>query len=187
MAMRSFRFVCYLLCVLSFVVPVLNAQVQNGQLAGVVTDPSGAAIANAKVSVLNPSTNFTDTTMTNQSGAYTIKELPIGEYKVTVEAAGFTQDRRDVDVIAKAEAAVTISLAPVEVVYPKPEEKNYPFSSKPVSVFTGAFEVVTRFKVDGRAPAGPGVLVGKLRYQACSDDTCYRPATLEIRLPYEIR
>jgi hypothetical protein len=78
-------------------------------------------------------------------------------------------------------------LAPLDVVYPKPEEKSYPFSSKPVSVFTGSFEVVTRFKVDGNAPAGPGVLVGKLRYQACSDDTCYRPATLEIRLPYEIR
>jgi hypothetical protein len=78
-------------------------------------------------------------------------------------------------------------LAAVDVVYPKPEEKSYPFSSKPVSVFTGAFQVVTRFKVDASAPAGPGVLVGKLRYQACSDDTCYRPATLEIRLPYEIR
>jgi outer membrane receptor for ferrienterochelin and colicin len=70
-------------------VPVLNAQVQNGQLAGVVTDPASAAIANAKVSVLNPSTNFIDTTTTNQSGAYTMKELPIGEYKITVEAAGF--------------------------------------------------------------------------------------------------
>jgi len=78
-------------------------------------------------------------------------------------------------------------LVPVDVIYPKPEEKNYPFSSKPVSVFTGEFEIVTRFKVDGRAPAGPGVLIGKLRYQACSEDTCYRPATVEIRLPYEIR
>ncbi len=77
-------------------------------------------------------------------------------------------------------------LTPVDVVYPKPEEKNYPFASKPVSVFTGEFPVVTRFKVAGDAPAGPGVLVGKLRYQACSDDTCYRPATVEIRLPYEI-
>ena len=77
-------------------------------------------------------------------------------------------------------------LAPVEVIYPKAEEKNYGFSAKPVSVFTGEFRVVTRFKVDANAPAGPGVLIGKLRYQACSDDTCYRPATLEIRLPYEI-
>jgi hypothetical protein len=78
-------------------------------------------------------------------------------------------------------------LAPVEAIYPKPEEKNYPFSPKPVSVFTGEFQVVTRFKVDAGAPAGPGVLIGRLRYQACSDDTCYRPATVEIRLPYEIR
>jgi len=78
-------------------------------------------------------------------------------------------------------------LAAVDVVYPTPEEKSYPFSTKPVSVFTGAFQVVTRFKGDATAPAGPGVLVGKLRYQACSEDTCYRPATLEIRLPYEIR
>ncbi len=78
-------------------------------------------------------------------------------------------------------------LATVDVIYPKPEEKNYPFSTKPVSVFTGAFQVVTRFKVDASAPAGQGVLVGKLRYQACSEDTCYRPTTLEIRLPYEIR
>ena len=64
---------------------------------------------------------------------------------------------------------------------------NYPFSPKPVSVFTGEFQVVTRFKVDSGATPGPGVLIGKLRYQACSDDTCYRPATVEIRLPYEIR
>ncbi len=78
-------------------------------------------------------------------------------------------------------------LAPVEVIYPKPEERRYPFSSKPVSVFSGTFEVVTRFKVDRSARVGPGVLVGSLRYQACSEDTCYRPATLEIRLPYEIR
>ncbi|MGE5646359.1 MAG: protein-disulfide reductase DsbD domain-containing protein [Acidobacteriota bacterium] len=77
-------------------------------------------------------------------------------------------------------------LAAAEVVYPKAEQKNYSFSSKPVAVFTGQFEVLTKFKVDAAAPAGPGVLVGKLRYQACSEDTCYRPATLEIRLPYEV-
>ncbi len=77
-------------------------------------------------------------------------------------------------------------LGAAEVIFPKPEQKNYSFSSKPVSVFTGEFQVLTKFKVDANAPAGPGILVGKLRYQACSEDTCYRPATLEIRLPYEI-
>jgi DsbC/DsbD-like thiol-disulfide interchange protein len=78
-------------------------------------------------------------------------------------------------------------LAAVDVVFPKPEERNYPFSSKPVSVFTGAFPVVVRFKIAPDAPAGPGLLIGKLRYQACSEDTCYRPATVDIRLPYEVQ
>lgn len=77
-------------------------------------------------------------------------------------------------------------LAPVEVIFPKPEQKNYSFSSKPVSVFTGDFQIVVRFKVAADAPAGAGVQVGKLRYQACSDDTCYRPATVEIRLSYDV-
>ncbi len=73
-----------------------------------------------------------------------------------------------------------------EIVYPKPEQRNYSFSSKPVSIFSGDFEVVTKFKVAADAPAGPGIAVGKIRYQACSEDTCYRPSTLEVRLPFEI-
>jgi hypothetical protein len=74
-------------------------------------------------------------------------------------------------------------LTPVEVVFPKPEIEKYEFSEKPLSVFSGDFQILTRFKVE----RGPGVLLGKLRYQACSHDTCYRPVTLEIRLPYEIQ
>jgi hypothetical protein len=81
----------FCLVVLSVMLLALGAvaQVQNGQFTGVVTDPSGAAITNAKVTVTNPSTNFTVTTTTNQSGSYSAKELPIGTYKVTVEAQGF--------------------------------------------------------------------------------------------------
>jgi outer membrane receptor for ferrienterochelin and colicin len=65
------------------------AQVQNGQFTGTVTDPTGAAIANAKVTVSNPATDLNLTTTTNSSGNYTVKEVPVGTYKLTVEAAGF--------------------------------------------------------------------------------------------------
>src|SRR5438270_4023886 len=65
------------------------AQVQNGQFTGVVTDPSGAAIPNAKVTITNPSTNLSANTTTNQSGVFTIKELPPANYKISVEAPGF--------------------------------------------------------------------------------------------------
>ena len=78
-------------------------------------------------------------------------------------------------------------LSAVEVVYPKPEMQKYEFSEKPLSVFTGDFQILTRFRSEANAAPGPGVLLGKLRYQACSHDTCYRPVTLEIRLPYEIQ
>jgi hypothetical protein len=65
------------------------AQVQNGQFTGVVTDPSGAAIPNAKVTVTNMGTNLSVSTTTNQNGLYTVKELPVGTYKVAAEAKGF--------------------------------------------------------------------------------------------------
>jgi outer membrane receptor for ferrienterochelin and colicin len=65
------------------------AQVQNGQFAGTVTDPTGASIANAKVTVKSSATDLTQSVMTNASGNYVIKELPIGAYNLTVEAPGF--------------------------------------------------------------------------------------------------
>src|SRR5881396_1674476 len=65
------------------------AQVQNGQFTGTVTDPSGAAIPDAKVTVTNMGTNLSVTTTSNQSGVYTVRELPVGTYKISAEAKGF--------------------------------------------------------------------------------------------------
>ena len=81
----------FCLVLLSLLVLALGAfaQVQNGQFTGVVTDPSGAAIANAKVTVTNLGTNLSVTTTTGQSGTYTASQLPVGSYKITVEAPGF--------------------------------------------------------------------------------------------------
>src|SRR5882672_5944499 len=77
------------------------AQVQNGQLAGTVTDPSGAAIANAKVTVTNPATGVNLSATTNSTGNYTVREVPVGTYKVTVEAPGFkTVSNTDVTINA---------------------------------------------------------------------------------------
>lgn len=78
-------------------------------------------------------------------------------------------------------------LKPGETVFPKAEEKKYPFAEKPMSVFTDKFRIVAKFRTDAEAPAGPGVLAGKLRYQACSEDRCFPPKTVEIKLPYSIQ
>jgi len=75
----------------------------------------------------------------------------------------------------------------LEVNYPKPALEKYQFADKPLSVFSGAFTILTRLKAPENAPRGPGVLLGKLRYQACTDRLCLPPKTLEVRLSYEIR
>ena len=66
-----------------------NAQLQNGIFTGTVTDPSGAAVANAEVSITNLGTNETVTLKTNTEGLYRAAELPVGTYKFTVAAPGF--------------------------------------------------------------------------------------------------
>ena len=73
-----------------------------------------------------------------------------------------------------------------EVTYPKPALEKYEFCRKPLSVYTGNFDLVVSFKVAANAPAGPGVAEGKLRYQACST-ACFPPKTVEMAVPYQVQ
>ena len=61
----------------------------TGTILGVVTDPAGAAIPNAKVALSNPATGLSRTTATNSSGQFVITLLPPSDYDIEVEAAGF--------------------------------------------------------------------------------------------------
>jgi hypothetical protein len=79
------------------------------------------------------------------------------------------------------------ALEPVEVIYPKPHMEKYQFSPKPLSVFTGDFHVAAKFKVPATTPGGPGIMFGKLRYQACNDKACFPPKTVEVQVPYSVR
>ena len=74
-----------------------------------------------------------------------------------------------------------------QVIYPKAMQEKYEFSEKPLSVFTGRFEVTANFKVAPNAGAGPGVAAGQLRYQACNDKACFPPKTVEINVPYSVQ
>jgi Carboxypeptidase regulatory-like domain len=76
------------LSVLGFAFTAL-AQVQNGAFTGTVTDPSGAAVPNAKVTITNLGTNASMTATTNNTGLFNARELPPGSYRLSVEAPGF--------------------------------------------------------------------------------------------------
>ena len=64
--------------------------------------------------------------------------------------------------------------------------EKYSFSEKPLSVFTGNFQIVTHFKAPANAAPGPATLTGKLRYQACNSSMCLPPKTLDVSLQVEI-
>lgn len=74
-----------------------------------------------------------------------------------------------------------------QVTYPKPSLEKYEFADKPLSVFTGNFDLLANFKVSANAPAGPGVATGKLRYQACNNKACFPPKTIEVTLSYQVQ
>jgi hypothetical protein len=77
-------------------------------------------------------------------------------------------------------------LETVEILFPPPRTEKFGFSQTPLSVFTGEFSITTRFKAASAAAAGPSILTGKLRYQACNDRTCLTPKTIEVTIPIEI-
>jgi hypothetical protein len=70
---------------------LLVGQGTNGSLTGQVTDPSGAAIAVATVTLTNVGTNLVQTTATDSTGVYFFKLVPPGGYSLSVTANGFAE------------------------------------------------------------------------------------------------
>lgn len=69
--------------------------------------------------------------------------------------------------------------------FPPPAMEKYSFSPAPIAVYTSDFTIKCKFKAP-KSP-GTGVVTGKLRYQACTNNMCLPPKTVEVRLPYEVQ
>ena len=111
--MSNYRVVFPLvLCLLlGSLAPALYGQAVSGNIIGTVTDPSGAAIAGADVSIANVNTNATYQATTNDSGNYTGANLPAGNYVVTVTKPGFQKFvQQNVSVLVSQSARVDASL-----------------------------------------------------------------------------
>lgn len=65
------------------------AQVTTGNVRGVVTDPAGAVVPNARVTIANAANGNSQATQTTGEGEYQFSNLLVGTYKLTVEAANF--------------------------------------------------------------------------------------------------
>ena len=88
-----------------------QAQASTSDLTGSVTDPSGAVIPGATVVVRNPSTGFSRTFTTNDSGEFQAIGIPPGTYEITASAATFrTVKISDIKLTVGQRAGITIPL-----------------------------------------------------------------------------
>ena len=81
---------------LGLVISPIHAWAQTssaGTVVGVVSDPSGAVVPNATVTMTDKATSAKRTTMTNQTGAYVFVNVPPGTYDITINQPGFAEAR----------------------------------------------------------------------------------------------
>jgi hypothetical protein len=134
-----------------------QALAQEATIVGTVTDPSGAAVPHANVTITNTDTNQVRQFATNEAGQYLAPGLQIGHYKVRVEVSGFKKeekadivlavgDRARVDLaleVGAAQESVTVEATPVAVQTETGEVSDY---------LTGT--QVTNLAVNGRSVYG---------------------------------
>lgn len=96
-------------CALSLFAGSLTAQQGRGTIFGTVTDPSGASVKGAKVTVRNVGTNAAVLSETNGDGYYTSPPLIVGGYQIEVERTGFKKEIRS-DLSLQVDQRVEISI-----------------------------------------------------------------------------
>jgi hypothetical protein len=92
----------------SILTPSTSAQAVYGSILGTITDPSGAAVSGAKVTVTDERKGTTDQTTTNDSGNYSVTHLIPDTYSVRVEGQGF-KSLEFKDVIVNADSGSDVN------------------------------------------------------------------------------
>ncbi|MGC2402816.1 MAG: TonB-dependent receptor, partial [Acidobacteriaceae bacterium] len=88
-ATKSLSIVIGLLLIIILASSPVSAQVKSSAITGIVTDRSGAIVANASVTVTDDDTGAVTSAATTDKGDYTVPYLPAGHYTLTVKMSGF--------------------------------------------------------------------------------------------------
>ena len=72
-------------------------------------------------------------------------------------------------------------------IYPDPITKKFSFAEKPLAVYEGDTTLKVQLKADKSAKSGSHNLSAKLRVQACDDQVCYAPGTIDLTIPVVIK
>ena len=100
-------------CVLTILLGSILWASDGGSLLGTITDPSGKAVPDARVTATETATAVKQTVTTDARGFYSFQSLPVGRYDVEADASGFKPLRRtgvaiDVDSKVVVDASLTI-------------------------------------------------------------------------------
>lgn len=113
--LRTNSFWLLLILGITFTPNALAQSGPNGSLSGKIEDPSGAAVAGAKVTAVSVDTGLSRTAMADAEGRWTLNVLPTGNYKVTFEATGFKKAVANAAVEAAVPRVLEIKLEVGEV------------------------------------------------------------------------
>lgn len=114
-----------------------------GTLRGVVRDPTGALVPDAKVTLKEMHTDWMQTAQTDSSGAFVINAVPLGEYTLTVEKTGFTTATRSIQILVDSAPNVEVALAlsgttaQVSVTAQTPVEATAPEAASAPTIVSG--------------------------------------------------
>lgn len=159
----------FAIVILAFLVssPIF-AQIDRGSIAGVVTDPSGAVLVHAQITVTNIATSVSVETSSGKDGSYLVRELDPAAYRVTAEESGF-QKAIQPTVVVGVNQVVRVDLAlPVGSTAQSVEVSTAPPLIATETSSLGTIETeqrITELPLNGRnfiqlAYLGPGANVG---------------------------
>ena len=148
----------------------MSAWAQEATVVGTVTDPSGAAVPNASITITNTDTGVTRTLPTSSDGQYVAPDLGIGHYSVRVTAAGFKAaeqkgltlavgDRTRIDFkleVGSAQEQVTVEANAIAVQTDTGEVSNVVTGQQITQLATNGRSLYELFALGtrGRKPAG---------------------------------
>lgn len=141
--------------------PALHAQVQDGTIRGTVTDPKGALVPEAAVTVTATSTGLVVHGKTNHDGLYSFPQLLPGDYSVIVEKSGFKKADAaltlTVGQTAQIDVALTVGSATVTVTVDAESNAALDTQSSDLN-YTVQAKQVDELPLNGRNPYGLAIL-----------------------------
>jgi hypothetical protein len=72
------------------------------------------------------------------------------------------------------------------VIYPAAKKQKFSFSEEPMDVYDGQVRISATLEIGAAVPAGKITVPGSVRFQACNDEQCYPPATVDVSFDIDV-